>query len=217
MEDIIVLVLGCNSEPYISIEKAIRDTWLKNNANVRVIFFYGNSDRTCLQGDRLYLKAPEGLMNIGYKTLAAYQFIQENFKYKHLFTTNMSSYIDVPLLSEYLKNKPSTKFYSGIVGQHQGITFCSGSGYVLTSDLVDLLLMYADKWDHSYISDVSIGLLLRQLDISITDSATRFDVIDSSMVIPASYYHYRLKSSVGDRTDDIIRMHLIHKLKYDNN
>ena len=211
--DILILVLGCDMDPYNLIEnEGIRKTWLKNKPdNVEVIFYYGNATEKTFTNDKLFLTIPEGIKNVGYKTIETFEYIKENYKFKYLYRTNISSYIDIPRLCEYLGSKPITKYYNGVIGNYNDIVFCSGSGYTITEDLLNLILLNKHIWNHDFIDDVSLGLLLKTLGISPTYGATRFDVIDI-LPIPNDYYHYRVKDP-DNRNNDIIRLHKIHKIK----
>jgi len=216
--EIIIMVLGCESEPFISIENdGIRKTWVNNcPPNVKIIYYYGHNDETILKNDKLYVKSPEGLYNIGYKTIESFKYIKENYKYQYIFRTNISSYIDIKLLLKYIEDKPKENFYNGIVGNHAGIIFSSGAGYFLTPDLIELVLKNQNEWNHSFIDDVSLALLLGNHGIYPIGGMDRFDIINNNMFIPNNYYHYRLKDNYGNRNNDIIRFHMVHNIKNEN-
>lgn len=209
------MVLSVESEPFKNIEKeGIRKTWTKNTPeNVKIIYYYGHDGETIMKDDKLYVKSSEGLMNIGYKTIEAFKFINEKYKYDFIFRTNISSYIDIKLLLEYIEDKPKEKFYNGIIGSHENIIFSSGAGYFLTPDLIELVLKNQNEWNHSFIDDVSLGLLLSKHNIYPIGGMDRFDIINNNMFIPNNYYHYRLKDIYGNRNNDIIRFHMVHNIK----
>ena len=99
-----------------------------------------------------------------------------------------------------------------MIGYHDGINFASGSGYIISRDVFDLILENKDKWNHNYIDDVSLGLLLKNFKITPAESV-RFDVTNDD--IPSNYFHYRLKTN--NRQDDIKNMIKINNLKNGKN
>jgi len=212
--EIIIMVLGCNNEPFITIEnEGIRKTWINNcPPNVKIIFYYGDSNQSMMINDKLYLPVIETMENIGYKTIEALKFIKNKFSFDYIFRTNISSYVDINLLLEFIKEKPKEKYYNGIIVNHQGIILSSGAGYFLTPDLVDLIITNETMWDHSYIDDVALGLFLKNFGISPVGDMQRFDVVNNSYHIPNNFYHYRLKNW-NDRYDDINRFHMVHNSK----
>lgn len=198
---IIICVLSLEKEPYISLEKTIRETWGNNTTpNVEIIYYYGNGDENKLVGDKFYSKTPEGLYNIGYKTLNLFEYLINNKDFDYIFRTNSSSYVDIGKLIDYIEDKSKKDFYSGVIGNHGGINFASGSGYFISKDLVDLVLQNKNKWDHSLIDDVSLGKLLSENNVNIY-KGNRCD-----MIKPTDYknnhYHYRVKSE-NNRYNDI--------------
>lgn len=178
---------------------------------VNTFFLVGNSDTDEIENQIIKTNVEESLENCGYKTLKAFEQLKD-FDYQYIYRTNSSSYIDKKLLKEYVQDKPKEKFYSGVIGNYNNILFSSGSGYIITKDLVDLVLENKNNWNHSFIDDVSLGLLLRTQNI-FPIPAPRYDVHSLDKNIPINYYHYRIKSN--NRDIDCEKMELIHKLKLD--
>ena len=206
---ILISVLSLNKEPYVGLEKTIRETWAsESHEDVEVIYYYGDSNEIKLVGDRLFLDSPEGLMNIGHKTLKMYAYILENFTFDYIFRTNSSSYVNIEKLKEFISDKPKEKFYCGGVGNYNGIPFASGSGYFLSRDMVELVLEHRNEWNHSFIDDVSLGMLIGKRGYKIYNGI-RSDVgINSHLDL--SYYHYRVKDA-GNRNNDISLMKSLYK------
>jgi hypothetical protein len=114
------------------------------------------------------------------------------------------------MLKDYLEDKPRTNFYSGIIGNYNNILFASGSGFAISKDVVKLVLQKKEKWNHNFIDDVSLGLLLRELNVFPT-LASRLDIQKVDNETPMNYYHYRIKTS--DRFNDCQYMKSIFELK----
>lgn len=202
----LISVLSHNEEPFIKLENGIRETWMKHNVDNDIIFYYGNSEHINIIGDRLYLDTKnEGFYNIGYKTIKMFEYCLNNYDFDYIFRTNSSSYIRIDKLNQYLINKPKNNFYNAIIGSHDGITFASGAGYFLSRDLIELIIKNKEKWNHGYIDDVALALLLRNENITPTNS-TRFDINEYNMnnldnINLDYFFHFRCKCS--DRNNDI--------------
>ena len=212
--NIIVLVISSLDATYQMLEQSIRDTWAKKtNSNIKVLFCYtDNRKKSEIIEDKLYCNAgDEYYMNIGAKTVSAFEFIEQNYSYNFIYRTNLSSYLDTQILNSLYKYFPKNKYYTGVLGNVDGISYCSGSGYLLSRDLVQLVLKNKKDWNHEYVDDISLGLLLRSHNITPIN-AQRFNVDNDEHHIPSDYYHYRVKNA-GDRSVDVIRMKKIHELK----
>ena len=208
---ILISILTFDRQPYIDIEKAIRETWgSQGDEDIEIIYYYGGSEEIKLIDDKLFLNTPEGLYNIGRKTLKMYDFILKNFQFDYLFRTNSSSYIDIKKLKEFIKDKPDTKFYSGVIGNHNGINFASGSGYFLSKDLVKLVSNNQNRWNHRFIDDVSLSKILHNFKIKIFPGKRGNLINNNTSNIDLSHYHYRVKTPVN-RRGDIKKMNILHK------
>ncbi len=176
---------------------------------VDTFFLVGNSPKDEIDGHLIKTNVPESLINCGHKTLKAFELLKDR-EYDYIFRTNSSSYVDKELLKNYLIDKPRTNFYSGVIGNHNGIIFASGSGFIISKNLVDLVLYKKEYWEHRFIDDVALGFLLRFLKISPVP-APRFDIQTVNHLTPKDYYHYRIKTS--DRYKDCEYMKQIFELK----
>jgi len=205
---ILISVLSLEQEPYISLEKTIRDTWAsKTYPNVDIIYYYGGSDEIKLVGDKFYSNTSEGLYNIGYKTLNLFDYLLKNHDFDYIFRTNSSSYVNIEELLEFIEYKPLENFYSGVIGNYGGINFASGSGYFISRDLVELVVEQKDRWDHTLIDDVSLGKLMSENGIKIY-KGKRCDMINYTHNMN-NHYHYRVKTE-NNRSNDIKLMFILH-------
>lgn len=164
----------------------------------------------------IHTNVPDLYSLIGVKTLEAFETCIQEFEFDYIYRTNVSSYIDLPRLNEFIRNQPLTNYYAGVVGEYQGISFASGCGYFISRDLVLKVLKNRDSWDHNLIDDVSLGkLITRKLQLSI-EEVPRID-IDSVETLSGKVgrnnlgvFHYRCKAREADTTIKI--MNLIHEL-----
>lgn len=205
---ILVCVLSLEEEPYISLEKTIRETWAsKLHPDVGVVYYYGESNEIKMVDDKFYSNTPEGLYNIGYKTLNLFDYALNNMEFDYIFRTNSSSYVNIEKLLDFIMDKPKENFYSGVIGNYGGINFASGSGYFISRNLVDLVVEQKNRWDHRLIDDVSLGKLMLENNIKVyRGKRVNLSVMDN--IIPEGY-HYRIKHP-SNRNNDIIMMKKIH-------
>ena len=211
---ILISVLSYEREPYLSLENTIRSTWgsIKHD-DVDIIYYYGKKGINQLNGDRLYLDEPEGLYNIGSKTIKMYEYCFDNIEFDYIFRTNSSSYVNINSLVDFIKDKPNYNFYSGVVGNFGDIKFASGSGYFISRDLIKKVINNKSNWEHNLIDDVSLGKLMMKLNIPIYPGK-RMD-IENTLHLSENHYHYRVKNPTN-REIDIIRMNKIHEIIYKN-
>lgn len=210
MKILIICLSYFDDNIYTKFYKTQKNTWDSLEVDgVKTLFLTGNGDDNFIENDVIRTDVKESLFNCGYKTLKAFELIKE-LDFDFIFRTNSSSYVDKSLLKDYLLEKPKERFYSGVVGNHNGIKFSSGSGFIMTKDLVNLVLENRQSWNHSYIDDVALGLLLKNFGVEPTP-APRYDILTLNENTPLNFYHYRLKC--WDRNLDCERMIDLHKLK----
>jgi hypothetical protein len=210
---ILVLVLSARTPPYPALVRTIERTW----ASVRVegveVVFYAGGSSLRLRGRDLTLPVPDDLEHAGAKTLAGLAWSLRASAPDLVFRTNCSTYVDLPNLAAFLQRSGSPRgFYGGEVGVHEGVAFASGAGYVLSRDLVELVLERQDEWDHSLLDDVALGALLaahgvspRRLprqDLTTPGDVSRLDL---------SQFHVRCKSADPTRRDDAAIMLAVHR------
>lgn len=210
MKILIIVLSHKDNGIYSDFYESQKKTWDSINVEgVETYYLFGNHDCNEIVGNEILVDVIENnFNNCGYKTLKSF-ILTKDIEYDYIFRTNSSSYVDKNLLLEYIKDKPLDNYYSGVIGNHNGIKFSSGCGYFISRNLVQLLIDNSDRWNHNHIDDVLVGELLRTLGHRPT-SNPRFDV-EYHTDIPTNYFHYRLKTF--DRINDIKNMYKIHQLK----
>ena len=156
---------------------------------------------------------PDKYSLIGLKTLETFELVLDKFDFDYIYRTNVSSYVDLKKLSEYISDQSKTSFYAGFMGRHSGIRFVSGSGYFLSRDLVMKILANRHKWDHGEVDDVALGKILNELGVQITEIG-RTDILDpidfdaALSRTPLESFHFRCKTK--EPSDSIQIMTRIH-------
>lgn len=140
----------------------------KNKFDIEFKFLYSDnniSDEYIIEGNNLITKCVE---NYWYallqKTLCGFDFFMKN-DFDLVFKTNLSTIINFEKFYEYCKQIPQSRefVYDGIIGQHQGYSFCSGAGMLLNRKSVGLVLSNKDKLHESWTDDIFIGYILNKL------------------------------------------------------
>lgn len=176
---------------------------------VDTFFLVGDNNENKIDGNLIKTNVPESLYHCGYKTITAFELLKD-YEYDYIFRTNSSSYVDKQMLKDYLQDKPRTNFYSGVIGNQYGIDFASGSGYVVSKNVVDLVLLKKEYWEHRLIDDVALAFLLRSLRI-LPVLAPRFNIETVNENTPMNHYHYRIKTH--NREKDCQYMKSIFEMK----
>lgn len=158
---------------------------------------------------------PDHLSTVGLRTLDAMRVVANHFEFDYLVRTNSSSYIDVKSLSEFLPEKAMAGSVFGLHGTWGRISYPSGALYVISrSDLLEVI-SNSHLWQHEYIDDVALGLLLHKLNPSIQYiDIPRFDfpfnskeTVQSDLQFQPAI-HFRCKSD--DWRESVRRMHEVH-------
>lgn len=212
---VLILILGCKSDSYLyTVNNGISKTWNSITLDDAPTFYYfGDANHSNHNCSSIFTPCNEQYSRIGIRTIEAFEYALNNFKFDYLFRTNISSYVNKKNLITWLNNKNRSKFYSGVIGDFYGIKFASGSGFTLSRDLVEYLCHSKNKLNYNLIDDVCFGnFLTSTVDIF---PAPRLDFPTEQSVIDfdKSNFHFRCKS-FGDRTEDSKIMNLIHNKFY---
>ena len=171
-------------------------------------------------GDEIWSKTEEnyipGILN---KTLLSMEALLPRLdEFDYILRTNLSSFYYFPKLFEFLKTLPSTECYSAVIGSLNGKKFGSGAGFILSPDLVKLLIdRKAELIDNPLPDDVAIGHFLLHHAIQIIP-AKRLDFISYKAFVKhrnrklSKHYHFRLKhENESLRNTEEVELHKIFR------
>lgn len=218
---VLVLILGCCNEPYTTIQKTQLDTWIskKNIEDIEVFHYIGNSNINYNNNNTIYLNCDDTLNNVCLKTLLAFKYILDNnFNFTHIYRTNSSSYINLNLLNKYIKTISNNNFLGGPSGITAHIKFVSGSGFIISKDLVKLLVDNIYNININMLDDVGISEFLVYKNNIIIHDIIRVDAYNYNMLKNINKnninntFHFRVKSENNDRSFDIHAMKYIYEL-----
>ena len=167
---IIILILSSNSPVHLLNRLFQKSTWAKNEyENVQIIHYLAWNKKTIFKNNNLYLDTSKNFIDIGEKTYNAFEWCNTNLAFDFLFRTNSSSYIDVYNLIEFVNQNSNNIKYSGSEAtaylRESNYKFASGSGYFVSKETIENILLNKDLWDFSLPDDVGLGDLLKKLGI----------------------------------------------------
>ena len=149
---------------------------------------------------RLYSSVVDTPASIGLRTLEAFKYALDNYSFDYLARTNTSSYVDIDQLGRGLPPRSSQHKVFALQGSWGRTPYPSGALYVLPRQTVQLVADRAADWQHEYMDDVALGLLLAKHIKNLEyEAIPRFEfpfgVDYQDTTIPSGFVHYRCKSS----------------------
>lgn len=169
MKKVLALVLSCETPPYDKLMQTSINTWDSRHVEgIETIFYCGKSKKT--NTDKIiYLNTPDSFLTMGAKTVEAFEWAVNNKQFDYLARPNASCYVRKQKLVNYAQSLPAEKLYLGLKTYScYKIEYMWGGGqYILSRDVVELIVKNKDKWNHKYTEDVSISDLLIRLGIPL--------------------------------------------------
>ncbi len=192
---ILVLSYHDNGNIYDKFQKAQSETWDSiNYPEIETYYFYGNSEENKIVDNKIYVNVPEDLWKCNIKTIDALELLNSIVEYDFLFRTNSSSYVDKKILMDFLSDKPVREYYAGHSAIDQGVNYVSGSGIILSKDLVDLIINKKNEIDLNLMDDASFAKILNKEGVFPTQ-VNRCDYSDFIVKeLNCNLFLYRLKS-----------------------
>lgn len=223
---ILILLLSSFKYPSPRNELIQKKTWIKEaeSNGIKVVNFTGNSNKLTFNYPNLNLTSGDSIKEVGYKTLEAFEWSEENISYDYIFRVNSSSYVDTPRLIKFINNLNQEFVYAGSIKNIKmlDLKFISGSGVLFNKNAIKKILVHKDEWDHDLIDDVALGKLCKKIDIPTTEG--EFFEINSNILnynsIPESYHiRCKLEDYGYPRFLESYNMKILYKLKnnYDLN
>ena len=176
---IIISVLAGGGKHYHEMEAAARDTCFKDPPdNISIYYVFGRrpgidldieDGKSKLVGDCFYYGQNEvGRVNLLRKCVEFWGYCLENLDFDYIFRPNLGCWVSMDALNKLVNTLPMEGVYGGAFGSYKYIPYISGSGFLLSRDLVQLIWDYHlnDKdltiqySGHRFIDDVAIGAFL---------------------------------------------------------
>ncbi len=213
---ILVLIIASDNAPYYNAHQNIWRSYMHLDPNIEAYFMKCDPQIKCdvqIEGDVIWVKAREtyipGILD---KTIISMEYMIPRLKeFDYVLRTNLSSFYIFSRLINFTKNLPLNNCYCGPLLRYKGgIRYAAGSGFLLSTDLVELLVEGKKKLiNHPLIDDVAIGEYLTSRDIDIIPSP-RLDILNinswnkNKNSISEDTFHFRLKNLEHKRNSDEI-------------
>lgn len=227
MAKLVILVIDADNAPIYAIGRAL---WRRNAQQHGIPLFFLRSDpritdeTLIVDGDCLYSKWigsrtdwVDGMHErINDKTLKALQYCHEYLDCDYVLRTNLSSFYRLDALNAFLDQAPRSLFYGGPLqrltipveeGGDYTLDYVSGSGILLSRDLIPPLLGRKKDVPMHHVDDVWIGVSLLKLprrdvprcdleDVDDLSADNIFKIVDRLRTAEAQgVFHFRIKNA----------------------
>lgn len=232
---IATLVVSSNTYPAQRNSRSQKSFFFDEGFNENLTFWYKAGKENELNGqdfklinNDLLINTSDSTLNMGLKTILAFEWLEKNCEYDFVVRPTPSSYINYKnlynFINDNLLDQPFVycgKIQSTNDKDGRKIEFVSGSTLILSRSSVKEIIKNKSYWNHGYWDDVALSLLMKRLKIS-PQSSERFDVQGNpyKQEISDDYYQYRCRcdNHYGyPRYLESISLKIMHKLIFKKN
>lgn len=161
--NIIILIIANDHPKYYHEMQTVWKKYMNLHTNIRSFFVKGNEEDS-VESETIYVKSGENYIpGILEKTVKSMEYIQNNYEYDYIFRTNLSSFVDLYKLYEFIHLESTQSIdYGGIILTPSDIPFgyISGAGILFSRTTTEYIINNQSKLDYSIIDDVAFGKLL---------------------------------------------------------
>lgn len=209
MQIIILIIASVNNKRYIQMQEIWRK-YMNLHPNIKSYFIINDpkiEDDIIVNEEEntMYCKEIESYTpGITNKTIQCIDYCLQNYQLDYIYRTNLSSVLQLQNLYNFIiTNNNDSMNYGGVIGNCNGISYVSGSGFLISKNACIYLVKEQHKLldiKHEYIDDICIGFLLEpkfgikpidRCDINIDDRDN-----DAKYIISDNLFHYRCKSDL---------------------
>lgn len=186
---VLMLIISSDSDPVYVEHRKVWSTYMNSNSQIECYFIQYRDGPQEIEGNTFWLNGVETFPAILTKTLDSIEYFSKNYDF--IVRTNMSSLWNFNVLIDHLETLPKEGVYNGFIGHFNNFQFASGSGYIITPDVAQLLLQNR-KIAETYpeLDDVAVGYTLNKLNINPSIGRR-----NDSLSYDERSYHYRFKNS----------------------
>ena len=220
---IIIIIASDNADYYINMQNIwklymnthpyIKSFFIKENNNIHEDLLVDHKNNT------INVKCEPSLIpGILIKTINCYKYIYNNYNFKYIYRTNLSSFLDLGKLYTFAMNNNFN--YGAVIGNYNNIKFGSGSGFFTSKECTKYLI---DKNDINYNKsndDVIIGEILEPIysifpigRIDFTDFNNK--EISDNDIKKSEIFHYRCKNEYNMH-HTVYNLQKMYELLYKN-
>jgi len=177
---LLALILTSKNNPHYEVfNEGVMKTWAsKSYKNINILPYFGRSGKTTeIVNNVLYVNAPDNFLTL--KTLLAFEYALNNIEFDFLIRPNVSTYVRIKKLYDYLYKKPKNNYYAGPLLNIDGVKYPSGTLMMFSKDIIKKIVdgksiinenQYADDW--------CIGKYLQDQKIKMSEDIQHYSLID---------------------------------------
>ena len=210
IKDIIMVVIASRGKIY---DDLITNYWIpfikfinKNKLRIKIFLLFSKNskidDLEIIKSNLLICNNNESLIpGILEKTIHAFRVINNNYEFKYIIRTNLSTFFIVKNLLKLSSTLKTTHLYAGVIGKYGSINFCSGACFWVSKDIVEYCIENQTVLNYTLPDDVAIGKLLEKFELM---PFPRFDITNNinikdkeallEKLIKKNYYNIRIKN-----------------------
>jgi hypothetical protein len=149
-------------------------------------------------------------------TLDAFRYCFDNYKFKFITRTNLSSVWDFKRYIDFIHKINEVNFVCGVINRHDGI-FISGAGFTLPFITIQKIIILQGTINRSIIDDVALGILFVANNIPMINGI-RYNYTRKipRHIIPrliTPHYHYRVLYDRGEQ-DKVVSNKIVDIIYY---
>lgn len=231
-QKILVLIIASDDQPvYLENQKIWRSYMKSDPEHIEAYFIKSDPNLGAehkIDGDTIWFKTSVGFVpqssGILDNTILAFDLFKDRLsEFSYVLRPNISSFYVFDRLLRDAKGFAKEKFYAGVKGNEYGISYASGSGFLLSMDLVKLIIDNKNSLigDKSLVDDIVIGKFLTGHGVNITEYPR---IILSSVddwnnrkdKIPDYVAHFRVKNDDANLRlkDDVFILKALKEMFY---
>lgn len=220
---LVLIIASDGVQAHVELQKIWKAYMNSDPEHFEVYFIRGNPDLATpseIKGNELFVKCEESYIpGITLKTVLSIEAMMPRMhEFDYVLRTNLSSFYVFPRLLEFLKTLPKEGCLAGWqqyipaswAPKFGTINFLSGAGFILSSDLAQMLVRGKEeifKNQHDLADDVLIGLFFQRHNIRSSfvqrhDYPTKADWLAGKEKIPGDAFFFRAKNNYNVRTPE---------------
>ena len=182
MKKVLILVVSVQTPPYGKMIDTSLQTWDSVAVDGVETVFYCSRPKQFNTDKIIYIDVDESYFTMGYKMLAAFDWAMANKEFDYIARVNASCYVDKKQLINYVQSLPDKNVFACLevaATETEQKWSWGGGQFILSKDIVELILKNRNAWNHSIMEDKAIGHLMNFLNVPYTQgTACSIDKMD---------------------------------------
>lgn len=196
-----MLIISSDTDPVYAEHRKVWSSYMNSYKDIECYFIQYRDGPQAIEGNTFWLRGKESFPNILSKTIDSIKYFLKN-DYDFIIRTNLSSLWNFKVLLDYLQTLPREGVYNGFIGSHKNSQFASGSGYIMTPDICDLLIENRQVAEsYGEMDDTAVGFTLNKLGINPSIGRR-----NDRMLYDENSYHYRFVCHSTERMKEASHM-----------